>query len=234
MLVVLGVIAGLVTTVAGLGGGMLLLLALAAAWDDPVRALAVTTPALLVGNAHRAWLFRADLPRAVAGRFASGALAGALVGGAVALAVAPWVIQLAMVASTTVAVVQHVTGRVPRAPAGAMVPAGGLVGLASTAGGAGLLAGPVLQAAGLHGGAYLSTLSVSAIAMHVGRLAALAAGGAMTGEVWRDAALLAVGIPVGNALGRRARGYASDLALGRVEVLTSATLVTLSVAGLVR
>jgi uncharacterized membrane protein YfcA len=230
----LGVLAGLVTTVAGLGGGMLLLLLLAAWWGDPVRAIAVATPALLVGNAHRAFLFRRELPGPVAARFAGGALAGALVGGALALAVPAWAVQAAMVGATVLAVAQHLTGRVPRPPAGLLVPAGGLVGLSSTAGGAGLLAGPVLQAAGLHGGAYLATLSVSALAMHVGRLLALGAGGAMTADVWRDALLLAVGIPIGNTLGRLARTRASELALHRAELATAAALVALSVAGVLR
>ena len=58
MLVMLGLMAGLVTTLAGMGGGMLLTLALAAWWGDPLRAIVVATPALLVGNAHRLLLFR--------------------------------------------------------------------------------------------------------------------------------------------------------------------------------
>ena len=50
--VLLGVLAGALTTVAGLGGGMLLIYALAAL-GDPHVALAATAPALLVGNLHR-------------------------------------------------------------------------------------------------------------------------------------------------------------------------------------
>lgn len=234
MLLALGVVAGTVTTVAGLGGGMLLLLALAARWDDPVRALAVTTPALLIGNLHRAVLFRRDLPRDTALRFGGGALLGALLGGLVALALPPGVIRAAMIASTLLAVVQHLSGRVPKPPAALLAPMGALVGVASTAGGAGLLAGPVLQAAGLRAGAYLSTLSASAVAMHVGRLAALGAGGAMSPDVWWDAALLAIGIPAGNRLGQRLRARATETALGRVELLTTATLVTLALCGVVR
>lgn len=234
MLFALGVLAGTVTTVAGLGGGMLLLLALAAWWDDPVRALAVATPALLVGNAHRMVLFRSEMPRGVAVRFAGAALAGAVLGGALLVSVPSALVEGAMAAMTALAVVQHVSGRVPRLPAGSLVPGGALVGLASTAGGQGLLAGPILQAAGLTGGAYLAVLSASGVASHVGRLVALGAGRAMSGDVWRDAAVLAVAIPLGNALGRRLRGRASERTLAHVEVGTTASLVLLSVTGLAR
>ena len=48
---VLGVLAGLITTVAGMGGGLVLMLGLATIFD-PMVALAATGPGLLVGNMH--------------------------------------------------------------------------------------------------------------------------------------------------------------------------------------
>lgn len=232
MLLALGVTAGTVTTLAGLGGGLMLLLALTAWWGDPVRALAVATPALLVGNAHRAWLFRRDIPAGLATRFTAAVLVGAVAGGALVLTLPPLAIRLAMVAMTALAVVQHLSGRAPRLGGRWLVPGGAFVGIASTAGGQGLLAGPMLQAAGLVGGAYLGTFSLSGVASHVGRMLALGAGGAMAADVWRDAAVLAVGIPLGNALGRRLRSRADPRTLGRVEIATTASLVLLSVSGL--
>jgi uncharacterized membrane protein YfcA len=228
----LGLVAGLLTTLAGLGGGMMLILVLAAWWGDPVRALAVSTPALLVGNVHRALLYRRDLPVPLAPRFALSALAGALVGGVLALTLPPWLIQVSMVVSAGAAVVRHFVGWNVGLPLRAVPYVGAAVGLASTTGGAGLLSGPLLQAAGLTGGAYLATLSLGALSMHVGRLAALGAGGVMAASVWRDAAVLMVCIPLGNQLGSFVRGRVGEGRLAGLEVATSATLVALAVGGL--
>ena len=54
-LAALGTIAGILTTLAGQGGGLFLLLAIAAL-VGPHEALAITAPALLLGNLHRAVL----------------------------------------------------------------------------------------------------------------------------------------------------------------------------------
>jgi hypothetical protein len=63
-LVPLGLLAGVLTTVAGMGGGMMLVVVLSLVWDPRV-ALASTAPALLVGNAHRAYLYRAQVARQI-------------------------------------------------------------------------------------------------------------------------------------------------------------------------
>jgi uncharacterized membrane protein YfcA len=228
----LGLLAGLLTTLAGLGGGMLLVLVLSAWWGDPVRALAVSTPALLVGNIHRTFLYRKELPLPLAPRFAASALAGALVGGVLALSLPPWVVQVSMVVSAGAAVLRQFVGWKVGMPVRMLPVAGAAVGLASTTGGAGLLSGPLLQAAGLSGGAYLATLSLGALSMHVGRLVALGAGGRMDGSVWRDAAVLMVTIPIGNQLGSLVRGRVGEGRLAGLEVATSATLVALAVGGL--
>ena len=76
---VLGVLAGILTTVAGLGGGMVLMLALSLL-TSPTVALAATAPALLAGNLHRSVMFRGQVDRRVATSFAAGAFPGALPG----------------------------------------------------------------------------------------------------------------------------------------------------------
>src|SRR5262245_32003781 len=95
---------------------MLLILVLSAWWGDPVRALAVSTPALLVGNIHRAFLYRRSLPVPLAPRFALSALGGALVGGVLALTLPPWLIQVSMVVSAGAAVVRQFVGWNVRLP----------------------------------------------------------------------------------------------------------------------
>ena len=91
-LVVLGVLAGGLTTVAGMGGGVMLVLALSLV-ASPVEALAITSPALLVGNLHRVAVGRRAIDRAVARPFVLGALPGSLLGGLVAVAVPPALLQ---------------------------------------------------------------------------------------------------------------------------------------------
>ena len=76
--VLTGIAAGLITTVAGMGGGLLLLLVLAVISGDPVQALVVTSPALLLGNGHRLWRYRHDVDRATALPLARGAVPTAL------------------------------------------------------------------------------------------------------------------------------------------------------------
>src|SRR5262245_36184409 len=61
----LGLAAGSLTTVAGQGGGLLLLLA-CSTLAGPHEALAITAPALLLGNLHRAVWLRAHINKSIA------------------------------------------------------------------------------------------------------------------------------------------------------------------------
>src|SRR5262249_45454596 len=80
LLPLLGLIAGVLTTIAGTGGGIILALTMSLAMP-PALALAVSAPALLLGNLHRAWVHRAEVDRRVAPAVAGGALLGSLAGG---------------------------------------------------------------------------------------------------------------------------------------------------------
>ena len=82
-LALLGAAAGLLTSIAGQGGGLLLLIA-CSMLDGPHAALAMTAPALLCGNAHRAWLHRRTIDWPIALRLIVGGLPGAIIGGLVA------------------------------------------------------------------------------------------------------------------------------------------------------
>src|SRR5262245_26584599 len=79
-LLVLGAVAGALTTVAGLGGGMLLVAVLSALHGGH-DALALTAPALLASNLHRAYLFRKDVDVRTVRAFAIGAVPAAAVAG---------------------------------------------------------------------------------------------------------------------------------------------------------
>src|SRR5690242_15015921 len=103
LLVLMGLVAGVLTTIAGQGGGLLLLLACTAALG-PHQALAVTAPALLFGNLHRAVMLRAHAHRPTALRMIAGALPGALVGGMLAGIVPAWSLRMLMVLLTGTAI----------------------------------------------------------------------------------------------------------------------------------
>lgn len=232
LLVPLGLLAGALTTVAGLGGGMFLVLALSVAWD-PLTALTVTAPALLLGNTHRALLYRAHVDRRVALPLVLGALPGSIAGGLLAARLPSVALHALMVGMTLVAVARAAGWMSWRPPRGAIGPAGfGIGALAATSGGAGLLAGPLLMTAGLTGEAYVSTAAAGAVAMHLGRIVAYGATGLFDSGNLARSALLAGAILAGNLVGARARKWLPATATPRIELTALGACVLLSLAGL--
>src|SRR5688500_17574585 len=75
----LGLAAGALTTVSGMGGGLLVVFVLSLV-IGPKAALVVSAAALLVGNVHRGWLYRADVDRDVVRRMLIGLVPGTLLG----------------------------------------------------------------------------------------------------------------------------------------------------------
>jgi uncharacterized membrane protein YfcA len=229
-LVAVGVLAGAITTLAGAGGGLMLMVLLAWLRGDPVEGMAIATPALLVGNLHRLWWYWRDLPVPLGPRYTASVFVGALLGGSVLISLPPQLVQASLVCAAVVAVLTELAPQL-RVPARQTVALGVGVGVVSATGGAGILSAPVLQAAGLRGGAYLSALSAGAVAMHVGRGLSLGAAGRMDGPVWLAAMALALGLLLGNMLGAWLRAQISERSLGRVEILTSTSIATVSVLG---
>ena len=228
----LSVLAGAITTVAGMGGGMLLLLALAA-WWDPAMALAVTAPALLLGNAHRAFLFRREVQWPTALRFAGAAVPGAIIGGALAVSFPGWLIQGLMVVMTLLALAKGVGWIKVKPPQAALVPTGGVVGvLTGASGGAGILMAPVLLATGLVRDAYVGTVAVCAAMMHAGRIISYGAGGLITADTLLYAGLAAAGILGGNFVGRYLRRFTLSWPAGLIEHVTLASCVVVALLGI--
>jgi uncharacterized protein len=209
-LVPLGLVAGALTTVAGLGGGLLLLLTLSAFWG-PAAALAATAPALLLGNLHRLALFRKHVDWKTVRAFGIGALPGALVGGVLAARIPPLAVQLMMVGMTALAVARAVFRSELRVPPAAMTPAGFVIGtLTGAAGGAGVLVAPLLLSTGLSGSAYVATSAAAAVVMHFGRILGYGSEGLFTSDAVGHAAILAVAILGGNYLGKRLRPHVRE------------------------
>lgn len=228
-LVLLGLVAGLVTTVAGMGGGLFLIVALGVA-RGPHAALALSAPALLLANLHRAWLFRAHIDRPVATRLAAGAIPGAILGGLLLPAI-PAAVVAALLASTTVLALLRHAGKLRFDPGRVgLVVGSALVGMfAGTSGGAAILMAPLVLAAGLHGEAYLATIAIAAIALHIGRVLAYGTVGLLTVAHVPAIAALLVGLVVGNLLGRHVRRFVP----ARLEpVLELGALVTTSLLSL--
>lgn len=226
LLVTLGLLAGALTTITGVGGGILLLVSLALL-IDPATALVITAPGLLAGNLHRLFLFRRHLRWALAGRLILGALPGALVGGVIAVHLPDLVLRGLLLLATGLALAKALGWVHFRPKPGWLVPVGATAGLITAmGGGGGVLVPPTLLTLGLTGPAYLATAAAAASAMHVGRLAAYGAAGSVDASRMKLALLLALAIPAGNLLGRAMRGRLSDTT---VHVFTHAVLVVVTV-----
>jgi len=222
VIVPLGIFAGGLTTVAGIGGGMVVTLVLAALWD-PHLALAVTTPAMLLGNGHRLWLFRRHVSRRVALALALPAVLGAAAGGLVTARLPDDLLRWLLLGVTVLALLRE-RGWVWLPTGRAWMWGGGvLVGLiTATTGSGGLVLAPLMLAAGLRGPAFVATGAVVAASMHIARVLAFSSTG-MLGPRHLPVALgLGLAILVGNLAGRRLRPRLGEAACHR---LTWAVLV---------
>lgn len=232
-LLLLGLMAGTLTTIAGQGGGLLLLLALSAL-VGPRDALAITAPALLCGNLHRAALLRRFLDRALAFRMMIGTVPGAILGGFAAGLVPAWGLRVALVVMTGFAVAKALGWLRLQIPRRAFVPAGLAIGvMTGTSGGAGVLLAPLLLSTGLSGRAFVATTAALAASMHVGRVVGYAGLGFFSGGLVGTTAAVTVAIFAGNWLGGRLLAALSPIGRAQhfLEYGTLIVCVALSVAG---
>lgn len=226
-----GLVAGALTTLAGQGGGLLLLIA-CSFLVGPHAALAVTAPALLLGNLHRAYVYRAHIDRGIAVRVVAGAVPGSFFGGLVAGVMPASVLHVMLVLLAALAIARAlgwISFGVPRA---ALAPTGFAIGgLTGTAGGAGVLFAPVLLSAGLTGRAFIATTSTIAVSAHVGRVVAYAGAGLFTWTFALMTAVVTLAIFGGNTLGERIRRRTSQKTTTRLEYGVLVVCVVLSLAG---
>jgi uncharacterized membrane protein YfcA len=231
-LVVAAVSAGVLTTISGFGGGLVLLVAVAAL-EGPKTALAATAIGLLVANAHRIWLYRRHIHAEVTVPLLVGVVPGAFVGALLAALVPASLIQIAMLGMIGLGLARAWFGWAWRPGRETVGISGAIVGvLGGSAGGVGNLLGPIVLAAGLTGRRYLGTLAVTVVAMYVARIVGYGAGGLMTREVLLVAALLTPALLVGNLLGDWLRDLVSDLWQRRIEVGAAVLCVAHALAGL--
>lgn len=233
-LLCLGVAAGVLTTLAGQGGGLFLLLALGVL-RDPHEALALSSPALLLGNLHRAILCRRDVAWKIAGLLALGAVPAAVVGGMFAGRIPSLAISAVLVVLTVFAISRRLLGFSVGIPARAFPVAGAVVGfLTGTSGGAGVLVSPLLLSTGLTARAFVGTAAVVACAIHVGRVSSYVRTGLLHADQATAIVCLTLAIFAGNALGDRLRRYFTERGTTRLELGTLVVCVLISVLGLAR
>lgn len=209
-LLLLGLLAGTLTTLAGMGGGLVLTLALAAL-TDPATALATAAPALLIGNFHRVALYFRHLDRRVGLVAAAAALPGSVLGGLLMSALSEAALRWLLVGTAAFAVSRRLGLFEFRPGPRLLAPAAFASGaITATTGGGGLLITPLLLSAGLAGEAFVVTTSTVAVAMHIGRIGAYGAAGLVTAETLASSAVLALAIPLGNLLGKRFREHIAE------------------------
>lgn len=231
-LALLGLCAGVLTTLAGQGGGLFLLL-VCSVLLGPKVALAITAPALLLGNLHRAVLFRRFIDRAVATRMILGAVPGAFVGGLLAGKLPEWALHVLLVGMTALSVARALRWLAFEVPRSALGPAGFVIGaMTGTSGGAGVLFAPVLLSSGLRGPAFVGTIATVAFATHLGRVVAYASSGLFTRQLALPIFVVALAITLGNAVGERVRARLSDSATVRLEYGVLVVCAGVSLLGL--
>ncbi len=231
MLIALGLMAGLTTTLAGMGGGTLLVLALSLLYD-PITALALSTPALLFGNLHRVALYRKQIVWSEARPMMLGGFAGAVLGGFVVAGLSGWMIQGLMVVMAALALGKSL-GLPLKPPSGATLPVAAVTGLVSaTSGGGGVIAGPYLLARGLSGVPYVATGAIGAAAIHLGKVGAYGIVGVGDLSTLGSGCLLALLIALGNLVGERVRRSFGDGGQKRLQVGVMVACVGMALAGL--
>jgi uncharacterized protein len=227
----LGMLAGALTTVAGIGGGLVITLVLAVVWE-PHAALAVSAPALLMGNVHRLWLLRAEVDRTAALLLAGPALVGAVVGGLAAAALPDAVLRWLLLVVTVLAILREL-GLSWLPSARPWLAAGGvLVGVTTaTSGAGGLLLAPLMLAAGLRGLPFIATGAVVGTSMHVAQSLAFGSTGMLGPTRLPVAIALGLAILAGNLTGRRLRPRLGEHTSHRLTWSTLLGGVVLAVAG---
>ncbi|HJN75878.1 MAG TPA: sulfite exporter TauE/SafE family protein [Myxococcota bacterium] len=230
LLALLGVFAGALTTVAGMGGGFVMVVVLSL-FMSPVEALAITAPALLLANAHRAWMYRAEIAWREIKPLILGAFPFAVLGSFIATALPDAVIRLSMAAMAAMAVARVVfeltwaPSRVWNGPAGALT---GFV--SATTGGGGTVMGPFLLARGLSGTRYVVTGACTAGAIHIARIGSYTAAGAGVDLIVKGV-LLASMLFIGNLLGDRVRRHLGESGQHRVQLGVMLACVGLALVG---
>ncbi len=237
-LLLAGVAAGILTTVASLGGGVLLVALLSMALA-PATVLGITAPALFVGNLSRAIMLRREIDWPTAARFSLAGVPAALLASLGAAALPGRALQAIIAVFLFVFVLHEWLARglaeyrkSPHADWLALA-AGAMTGMISGfTGVAGFVSSPLLLRLGLAPMALVATSATCMAAVHLSKGAGFTLAQVLTPALLPAAGVLAIGIVAGNAAGARVlarmpretfrRVLATAVALAGAQLLWSA------------
>lgn len=210
LLVPFGIIAGFVTTAFGAGGGLLMVIGLSFFFDVPT-VLAVTAPALLVGNLARAYKMRGDIHMRSAWTLIAGAVPGVVLGAYVLVVVPETALRVLLAGGVSLYVVVGLTRELAgmRKPAfmlNAPMLAGAGVAtgvVAASIGGGGIVVAPALRSRNLERETFVATTAVVGAVIHISRVAGYGALGLNALPVLVGAGFLAVAVLFGNGIGHK-------------------------------
>ncbi len=199
----LGTAAGVLTSAAGFGGGLVLTLGLSVV-VGPTQALVVGAPALMLGHSHRSYTMGRSVDRRAAVAFTAGAVPGAVLGAVTLIALPTSAIWWILLSATLLAVAEF-SGWLPRAVGRRMLaPGGAAIGwLASSAGVGGVLLPPVMLGAGLGGASFVATAAVGSAAISATRIAMYGYADLFSSGSLIVSAVVGVAVLLGNAIGLR-------------------------------
>lgn len=216
-----GLAAGILSSAAGLGGG-LALVAIVSIGLTPHDAVALTAPVIAFGAVDRSWMFRHDLDVPVLGWLLVGALPLTLLASFVMTDIPAGVLRLVMGGLLFSFIgYQLLLVRRGARPLSIPLPAFAVVGmlnggLAATVGGGGPVTAAFLHGRGLRRGRFVGTASVCTGSVNVLKTAVFATTGVLTLSLLPATAAAAISMPVGNRLGRFLLRYLSDRAFENV------------------
>lgn len=230
----------MITTVAGIGGGITLI-AILSAFLDPKQIVGLTAPVLAIGNVTRAAMFPEAVDAPAVRWTLPGVVPAALVGAVALPALPARGIQLAM-GIFLLAFVAHQLVRaargstiVRRDPVDVRVglPVGVVLGgLSATVGGAGPICAPYLHARGLTRGSYAATNAWINGTAHVIKTVVFLVSGVLALTSLPASAAAAVTVTLGNRVGKSVLGRISERTFVRILIVTIALAgIRLLVAG---
>lgn len=217
-------IAGLMTTVAGVGGGVAMI-ALLAFFLPAQTVVVLVAPVLFVGNISRFVLFRKYIDGAALRSFLITAIPAALLGGWFLLPHLPSeILQVAVGGFMLLYVLQQVlwsnkTGGW-RVSAPAFLGVGAAAGvLSSTVGASAMLIAPFLEARRLDRRSFVGTMAGSTTGLNAAKMTGYMAAGLLTTTHLPEVAAAMVGILLGTYAGRTILNHVSEQAF-RTLLLT--------------
>ncbi len=231
MTVITGILAGMLHTLGGVGGG-LTLVAVLSFWLSPEPALAITAPALLIGNIHRWYNVRQVTDWPATRSICLGAIPGSFLGGLVASWIPQTALYLFIIAAALFALLKAAGWiRVPVHDR-SLVAGGAIAGLVSaTASGGGLVFSSILIGRGLRHLRYIATGAAVGAAVNIGRIAAYATDHWFTKETLSQSVVLTIALIFGNLLGHRVRLHMPETSSTRLTLTSLVIAVLFALAG---